>query len=316
MTTAAPAQPAAPHRGIKALLARHPLLSYSLIAYAGTWLVWLPLLLSKGGLGLMSFSSPIGVLVTGGIGSFSGPALAAFIMTGVTEGREGIHRLLRSMVLWRVELRWYPFILLGIPLALTLGAIVVPGNLASFEPMDPLSVLASYLLLYIYPALIIGGPLGEEPGWRGFALPRLQRKYGPMVGSLILAPLWAFWHVPIWLTLWRAAGMLNIYNLLMYLLFITFWTIVMTWVFNNTHGSVLIAILLHTSVDAFPNGILWPLLPTSNTVTSYGVLVGYFGMVIGMGVSALAVIALTRGRLSYQHHPQEDAEPDLATAPT
>jgi uncharacterized protein len=87
MTAAAPVQPAAPRRGIKALLARYPLLSYSFIAYAGTWLVWLPLLLSEDGLGLMSFSSPLGVLATGGIGTFSGPALAAFIMTGVTEGR-------------------------------------------------------------------------------------------------------------------------------------------------------------------------------------------------------------------------------------
>jgi membrane protease YdiL (CAAX protease family) len=89
---------------------------------------------------------------------------------------------------------------------LTLGALVVPGTVASFEPLPPLSVLTSYLILFIYPALIIGGPLGEEPGWRGFALPRLQRHYGPLVGTLILSPLWAFWHVPIWLTAWRAAG--------------------------------------------------------------------------------------------------------------
>jgi uncharacterized protein len=315
MTAAAPVQPAAPHRGIKALLARYPLLSYSFIAYAGTWLVWLPLLLSEDGLGLMSFSSPLGVLATGGIGTFSGPALAAFIMTGVTEGREGIRRLLRGIVLWRVGLRWYLFVFLGIPVVLTLGAIVVPGILASFEPMDPLSLLTSYLVLLIYPALIIGGPLGEEPGWRGFALPRLQRRYGPLVGSLILAPLWAFWHVPIWLALWRAAGMLDIYNVIVYVLFITVWTIVMTWVFNNTHGSVLMAILLHTSVDAFPNGILWQLFPASNTVTDYGVLVGYFGMAIGLGAVALVVIGLTRGRLGYQNY-RLVADREAAPAPT
>jgi uncharacterized protein len=86
------------------VLARHPLLFYSIIAYAGTWLGWLPFLLSEDGLGLLSFSSPLGVLASGGIGTFS-PALAAFIMTGVTEGREGIRRLLRSIVLWRVGLR-------------------------------------------------------------------------------------------------------------------------------------------------------------------------------------------------------------------
>jgi membrane protease YdiL (CAAX protease family) len=137
-------------------------------------------LLSKDGLGILSYSSPLSLILTGGIGTFSSPALAG--------------------------LRWCLFVLLGIPVMLTLGALVVPGTLASFEPLPPLSALTSYLILFIYPALIIGGPLGEEPGWRGFALPRLQRRYGPLVGTLILSPLWAFWHVPIWLTAWRAAG--------------------------------------------------------------------------------------------------------------
>jgi membrane protease YdiL (CAAX protease family) len=297
------------------LLARHPIIIYSIFAYAGTWLVWLPLLLSEDGLGLLSYSSPLSLLLTGGLGTFSGPALAAFVMTGVTEGRAGVRRLLRSIVLWRVGLRWYLFVLLGIPVVLILGAIAVPETLASFEPMAPLPMLVSYLILFIYPALLIGGPLGEEPGWRGFALPRLQRRYGPLVGSLILSPLWAFWHVPIWLTAWRAAGMFNLYNLIVYVLFITVWTIVMTWVFNNTRGSVLMAILLHTSVDAFPNGILWPLLPASNTVTGYGVLVGYFGMVIGLGAVALVVIGLTRGRLGYQTYRREEDLEDLEAAP-
>src|ERR687894_1943068 len=89
------------------LLTRHPLLFYVLIAYLGTWIVWLPFLLSADGLGLMSFSSPLPLIVIGGLGTFTGPALGAFIMTGVTEGRAGIRRLLRNIVLWRVGLRWY-----------------------------------------------------------------------------------------------------------------------------------------------------------------------------------------------------------------
>jgi uncharacterized protein len=311
--TTAPAQPASSRQG---LLARHPLLFYVLIAYGGTWIVWLPFLLSADGLGLMSFSSPLPLIVIGGLGTFTGPALGAFVMTGVTEGRTGVGRLTRKIVLWRVGLRWYLFTFLGLPVVLTLGTIVVPGNLASFQPTDPLSLLLVYLPFFVYPALIIGGPLGEEPGWRGFALPRLQQRHGPLVGSLILGPIWTFWHVvPVWLASWYSAGMLNIYNFVLYLLFITSWTIVMTWVFNHTKGSVLMAILVHTSVDAFPNMILWPLLPASLAVTGYGVYFGYYGMVIGMGVLALAVIAWTRGRLGYEHLQQEeDLEP--ATSPT
>src|SRR4051812_24739590 len=179
---------AAQHPGAarEGLLARHPMLFFVLIAYAGTWVVWLPFLLSADGLGLLSFSSPLPLVVTGGLGSFTGPALAAFIMTGVTEGKEAIRRLLQKIVLWRVGIGWYLFALIGLPVILALGTIVVPGNLASFEPMDPLSLLFAYLPFFIYPALIIGGPLGEEPGWRGCALPRLQRLHGPWVGSLIL----------------------------------------------------------------------------------------------------------------------------------
>src|SRR5918997_5872108 len=83
------------------LLARHPLLFYVLIAYAGTWIIWLPFLLSADGLGLMAFSSPLPLIVIGGLGTFTGPALGAFVMMGVTEGREGVRRLLHKIVLWR-----------------------------------------------------------------------------------------------------------------------------------------------------------------------------------------------------------------------
>jgi hypothetical protein len=139
------------------LLARHPLLFYFLIAYAFSWLAWLPLVLSEDGADLLlSFSTPIGFDASLAIASF-GPTVAAFIMAGITEGRAGIHRLLRKIVLWRVGLRWYLFALVGVPVLLVLGAIVVPGILASFEPMNPLSLLISYVPFFVYPALIIGG---------------------------------------------------------------------------------------------------------------------------------------------------------------
>jgi uncharacterized protein len=102
MGTAAPVQPA-PHQGV---LARHPLAFYFIIAYAGTWLIWLPLALSEDGSGLLPFSSPL-LATTFSFAAFLGPFLSAFVMTGATEGRAGIGRLLRRMVLWRVGLGWY-----------------------------------------------------------------------------------------------------------------------------------------------------------------------------------------------------------------
>src|SRR5215210_8984290 len=93
-----PVQSASPYKG---LLARHPLLFFFIIAYAGTWLVELPYILSEDGAGLLPFSSPL-LKWTSPVTIFTGPFLAAFIMTGVTEGRAGIRRFLRRFVLWRV----------------------------------------------------------------------------------------------------------------------------------------------------------------------------------------------------------------------
>jgi membrane protease YdiL (CAAX protease family) len=95
-------------------------------------------------------------------------------MTAVIEGREGIRRWLRRIVLWRVGLQWYLFALIGLPLVMALATIIVsPGALESFQTLAPLSVVP-YLGAFVYMVLI-GGPLFEEPGWSGFALPRLQR---------------------------------------------------------------------------------------------------------------------------------------------
>ena len=90
MATAAPVQPAAPRRGIRALLARHQLVSFFVLAFAGTWLVELPYVLSKHGAGILQFSSPLLTLLiwTSPVSVFMGPFLAAFVMTGATEGRE------------------------------------------------------------------------------------------------------------------------------------------------------------------------------------------------------------------------------------
>jgi membrane protease YdiL (CAAX protease family) len=292
----------------ESILTRHPLICYSIMAYGFSWLAMSPFVLSKDGAGFLSYKSPIGGDLSLYIFSF-GPALAAFIMTGVIEGRMGIRRLLGRIALWRVGLRWYLFALVGLPVILTLGTIVVPGNLASFKSMSPVSLLSAYVPFFIYPALLVGGPLGEEPGWRGFAFPRLQRRYGPLVGTLILGPIWAFWHLPIWLTAWRVAGMQNIYNVVLFVLFISLWTFVFTWVFNNTRGSVLMAILLHASGDAFPNAILGPVFPASAVVTNHGVNAGYYGLVIGYAVLALLLVVLTRGRLGHEHYLAEEKEP-------
>jgi membrane protease YdiL (CAAX protease family) len=256
MTTANASERPATARG--GLLARHPLIFYFLLAYAGTWVVTVPLALCANNVGLLPFGVPDrSVFFISALWVFLGPTLAAFIMTGMTEGRAGIRRLLSRYVLWRVGLRWYLVALFGPPAVMLLVTIVLPGALASFKSLAPLNPL---LLLVSFPLILIfGGALFEEGGWRGFALPRLQRLHGPLVGTLILAPLWACWHLPLfWVTVWGTPP--TILNMVLFLASVIFMTIVFTWVFNNTKGSILLAILLHTSFDVLvdPVGLLFP----------------------------------------------------------
>jgi uncharacterized protein len=297
-----PVQSASPSKG---LLARHPLVFFFIFAYAGTWLFELPYVLSEDGSGLLPFSSPV-VQWMMPVSIFMGPFLAAFVMTGATEGRAGVRSFLRRFVLWRVGLGWYLFALIGIPLILVLSVIIMPGALASFQGLGALAPLSLLPLLGFSVYAFLLGPLGEEPGWRGFALPRLQSLHGPLVGSLILGVLWALWHLPLFFTPWNT---LTTFNVVMFVLATTCLSIIYTWAFNNTKGSLLIAILIHWSFDVttVPVATLFP----APIVNDYGLLI----ILPGFGAVALVVIALTRGRLGYQHYQQEE-EPHPATAST
>ncbi len=278
------------------LFVRFPLTSYFILAYLLSWLIWGLFVLSQDGAGLFPFNSPLSFLTATALGTFA-PSLAALIVIGMNEGWEGIRQFLHRIVLWRVGFKWFLLALIGIPLIMTLGSIILPDVWASFTPIKGEAWL-SYALFFIYPALLIGGPLGEEPGWRGFALPRLQKRYGPLMGSIILGLFWTFWHLPIWFSgQWTKP---SIPNIALYAAWIVAVSIIMTWIFNHTKGSIFIAILVHTSVDAFPNAILWPLFPELTQLTDYNFLYGYLGLAIGFEAVALVLILLTRGRLGYR----------------
>jgi hypothetical protein len=134
------------------LIRRYPLIAYFVIAYAGTWLVWALFVLSRDGSGLLPFQSPSSFMVLIGIGTFSGPAASAFVVTAVVEGAAGVVRLLRRIVQWRTGLGWYLFVFFGLPAIETLGTIAIPGVLASATSIDWLPELTSAAVFFIYPA--------------------------------------------------------------------------------------------------------------------------------------------------------------------
>jgi uncharacterized protein len=275
--------------GLRLVMRRHPLFSFFFMAYAFSWIVWIPFVLAVWHIMPTNTFSAL----TFPIGTFLGPTLSAFIMTSIMEGDIGLGRLLHRFALWRVGMGWYLFILLGIPALSVLGIIVLPGALASFKAPTPIFLVQC--LEQVFVVFFLGGPLAEEPGWRGFALPRLQRNYGPLRGTLLLAVLWTCWHLPHFLTPAQHGGPGTTFatflkNFPIFCLLCIALAIIITWVFNHTRGSLFIAILLHASVDAN----LFPRLFPAPIVTNTDLF-----PLIGFGVPALVIVIATRGHLGY-----------------
>ena len=231
------------------------------------------------------------------IAGLLGPTLSGFVITAVVEGRPGVSRLLRRIVRWRVGLGWYLFALIGLPAVMVLATIVRPGALESLDVSgQPFRV--AYLQAFISMA-VIGGPLFEEPGWTGFAQPRLQWRYGSLVGGVILGSLWAFWHLPGFLIPSQDLSDIpprgTVIDFAVFAFALVSLRLIIIWVVNNTRDSVLMAILVHASWNTFYATSLIRLFPTRVVLGSYSNL--------GVGACALALvlIAATRGRLGYQN---------------
>jgi len=177
------------------------------------------------------------------LGQF-GPFASAILLTALGTGRAGLRRLLSRLVLWRVSPAWYGVALALPPLTL-LTAIranaLISGQTSTSAPVDFLSdVIPNFLFV-----LLLGGPLGEELGWRGYALPRLERRWGRLVGSLVLGVGWACWHFPIWL----AVGSFTLPAFGLYIVGTIPLTLLFTWLSSRARGSVLIAMVFHGSLN-------------------------------------------------------------------
>jgi membrane protease YdiL (CAAX protease family) len=175
----------------------HPLVAFFVLAFLGGWIVLLPTVLFESGFGLIPIDIPAPAVMLSFIpAAMAGPTLAAFVVTGLVEGKGGVRKLLRRRILrWRVGVRWYLIAVFGAPVVYFLAASLVLGT----APLDALIedwpfLFTSYLPKVVMVFLIVS--LWEEIGWMGFALPRLQEKYGPLMASVVLGVLWALWHLP------------------------------------------------------------------------------------------------------------------------
>jgi uncharacterized protein len=176
-----------------------------------------------------------------------GPTLAGIIVTGLFKGKAELKDLFARTIKYNLPIKWYALIIL-VPLLLNLASLALGYIFTGLQPIQfnflvPLSLFLPFLL---YMVIFTG--LQEELGWRGYALPELQKKYTAEKASWILGIAWGLWHIPSNLAMPFLAGDLTIPFVVIMLLALTFgtvgWTIVITWFYNNTK-SVFLIILLH-----------------------------------------------------------------------
>ncbi len=274
----------------RTLVFRYPLIAFFGLAYGISWLVWMPYILSLDGFGVLPFRYPD--LIEGNQltailpGAYLGPLAAAFTVTVVTEGRAGLRRWRRRLFQVRVGLRWYALALFAVPIAVVAGTLAMPGADLRIPSMMAVAVYLPMLVLQFFTT-----GLAEEPGWRDFALTRLQERHHPMVATSILGVLWMIWHLPLFLTPWGGpdAGFEVIARFALMTLAISF---VMTLVFNRTRQSVPLIMVLHSNVNNFMS-VLWPELFGGDQP---GLL---WGPAFGLCALAVMAIAISRGRLGY-----------------
>ena len=224
-------------------LRRHALLVFFVLAYSISWALWLPVISQSfdeyrtGRATLLLF-----------VGGF-GPFLSALLLTCVEHGYVGAKNLLGRLVLWRVGFSWYLVALYGFPVC-GLVAIVLCGLASLSDVLSRLPFVLFALPFSTVTRFLIVGPLGEELGWRGYALPRMLAKHTPLKSSTALGILWAFWHVPLMLVpAWRGSVSAGAF-LLIYPLSLVALTVIFTWVSLGTNGSLLLVMILHASYNA------------------------------------------------------------------
>lgn len=287
MTTISAAVPK--ENGLSAFIRSHPLITYFILAFLGAWLLFIPLNLAQNGLGVLPFTLPVTPLLA--LATFTGPAFAALVMVGITEGYSGIKSLFRRYTFRRVGLLWFFVALFGPLIAFLTASIIELRSVSITAIQQNILTLLSMYPLYIVLGLITG-PLGEELGWRGFALPKLQEKMGPVWGSLCLGVLWAAWHFPLFfLPEWSGGLSVSLLALAFFTWVIPF-TVIMTWVYNNTRGNLLIMTLLHAAENAAVTLIALQLIMIRPTDLLF--------QFKAYGLLALFLIVITRGKLGYQ----------------
>lgn len=270
---------------MRSLVRRHQLASFLILAFALSWWPWPMTLANPDSIAMIPW----------------GPAVAALLISWLAVGGAGVGQLVRRLGQWRVGIRWYGAAF-GIPLAAwalaaVVAILVFDGQLvASLAPVDLLIFPISFLT-----TTVVKGPLTEEIGWRGFALPRMLRSQRPLQASLVLGLIWFTWHLPLLLTDPTRPA-------LPFALSVMAFSVILTWLHLATGGSLLIAVLFHGAVNTIGSFVV-PLFAPDDQLNVWWVFVA------AMTVTAAAVAASHRFAVGHREVTLPRDRIDLSSPP-
>ena len=238
------------------------LLSFFALAFAWSWACWLLAPVVKA-------QSPVASTTLSLVGGF-GPSLAAVVVVAHGSGMAGLRRWLTRCLRWRLSWRWavlaflFPVVFMGLAAAahVALGGTLPPSPAVGHVGLAALN----FLLIFL-----VGGPLGEEFGWRGFALPALQARWGWRVASVLLGLLWAVWHLPLFYSVGTVQSHLPMG---WYALSAIASSVLFAWLFHRSQGSIVPVLVLHTAVNAWSLIIPVMVLPDGSNLRPFQIVVG------------------------------------------
>lgn len=223
-------------------MSKHPILWFYILAFGIAWLGWIPAAL--GSQGVTPFNQPYfqPLIILPALS----PMLAAVVVTRAAYGKIQVGELFKPLVQWRINLGWYlvavlaPIVLLLSGQSLTKWLGFAAAQPALQGEILPLAISAFVLSLFSNP--------WEEVGWRGFALPHLQKRYTALAATLIVGVLWGLWHMPLFF--WKGNPMAE-YPFLPWYIGIVSSAFLYTWLYNSTQGSLLPVTLFHITLNTF-----------------------------------------------------------------
>ena len=263
------------------------LTTYLLVTFGSAWLIWLPLLIAEN----TNLQLPVPPIVLIALGSFA-PTLTALFLTWRYAGTTELRRLLGRAFIWRIAPIWYALAIFGpaLVMLMAMGGHVLLGGTA--PELVPFGARWWLVAVNFFLVLLIGGPLGEEFGWRGLALPALEKRFTPPWDSLILGLIWSVWHLPLFFISTSAQHSLPFW---LYALLTIPLTILITWLYHGSGDSLLLVMLFHAAVNTWSG-------PLRISPEAAGSIRPFALVVIFTGVVALLVVVSRRG-IRFQKTP-------------